>query len=377
MKWILFMLIIFNFTSCRNSNEQSEAKSSAQMQNQCNGAQTLYQQALNDINNYIQQDKFLTKANGSYYNHQSILIEQGKKTDVVALVIHGLYESPYYSTDLTTYFSNESINVLSMRLPGFFDADYTYLDDLTYEEWINAVNDVVQLVKPLGEKLIIVGHSLGGALAVHQALLSIQKGNNDIAGLFLFAPALRPAVGFGESLAMIGSIFTGIAGNSFTGTNPEDWHVSYLSGNAANQVFRLSTHIHQTFGIPDVSFADRTVRLDPYGEGIQSASDKEQIQKIYTDFSIPVYLVMVEDDNYVSSDYLHNFFEALPASTLKRKTLPSSAVVDEVKHINLNRIQFHGVTSNFEQNWWNPLLNDMTTFLDHNIRNPSYNFCAP
>lgn len=110
-----------------------------------------------------------------------------QKTKKGILLVHGLFDSPYTLRDLGQYFLTKNFLVRGLLLPGHgtVPADLLYTD---YHEWLKAVDfGMTELAKEVSE-LYILGYSLGGTLAIHQALNT----KHALKALFLLAPALRP-----------------------------------------------------------------------------------------------------------------------------------------------------------------------------------------
>lgn len=102
------------------------------------------------------------------------------------LLIHGLYDSPYSLRAIGRYFCERGFLVRSVLLPG----NGTVPGDLThvhYQDWIKATQYGVDSFRNEVEEVYLLGFSLGGALAIHYAILH----PNSIKKLFLFAPALK------------------------------------------------------------------------------------------------------------------------------------------------------------------------------------------
>lgn len=118
--------------------------------------------------------------------HESQILSHGKKTKYVVLSLPGLHESPFHLKSLNEFFFNEGANVLSLHLPGHQQKNESALNKVKAKEWEKAVADTIVMAHGLGEKLIILGYSTGGGLAVQAALQHPEEINQ----LFLFAPAL-------------------------------------------------------------------------------------------------------------------------------------------------------------------------------------------
>lgn len=102
------------------------------------------------------------------------------------ILIHGLSDSPYHMRSLAEYFRDQGFLVRAILLPGHGTKPGD-LTEITNEAWLQATDYAVQGMQSEVDQLFIGGYSLGGALAVHYALLNPQ----DLHGLLLFNPCLK------------------------------------------------------------------------------------------------------------------------------------------------------------------------------------------
>lgn len=134
-------------------------------------------------------------------NHQQKFSESiytfKKDAKLTIIYIHGLYGGAQFWKD---YFQSnfigayaltrlDQVNHISLTLPGHY-IDGTYqknIKDATFEDWKLALDETVQIAKKLKTKIILVGQSTGGLLAINHAL----KHGQDIAGLFLIEPSIE------------------------------------------------------------------------------------------------------------------------------------------------------------------------------------------
>ncbi|MBL6990278.1 MAG: alpha/beta hydrolase [Bacteriovoracaceae bacterium] len=114
-------------------------------------------------------------------------IYHGKKTEYVALLIHGLSDSPYFYKDVAPIIFNKGINVYSIRLKGH-GTKVEHLKQVSYLDWIEDVKFGMKEALKRGKKVIIAGFSTGGGLASYFA--TTKKNNAHIRGLILFSPAI-------------------------------------------------------------------------------------------------------------------------------------------------------------------------------------------
>ena len=200
------------------------------------------------------------------------------------LLIHGLTASPYLMQDLGKFFSKHCFLVRAILLPGHGTRPGDLLN-VSYNDWVKAVNYGLQSFNGQAENLFIAGYSIGGELAIHHALSSknshkrsvtsqeLKKNSPAVKGLFLFSPALKPKNGL-AFLAGTVSLF-------------KDW---------------LSITEDRDFAAYE-SF--------PYNAAAQSHQLSHEIDlllKTRTTFPIPVFLALSKDDETVDSDYTIDVF---------------------------------------------------------------------
>jgi pimeloyl-ACP methyl ester carboxylesterase len=120
--------------------------------------------------------------NGPYILHH------GQVTENVAVLIHGLSDSPFYMRGIAEHLYAKGFNVVVPLLPGhgLNDADAAMEDEALAEHWLAHSKDVIEFASHLGSKLYVGGFSTGGALAVSQYLAKPDQ----IDALMLFSGAL-------------------------------------------------------------------------------------------------------------------------------------------------------------------------------------------
>lgn len=101
------------------------------------------------------------------------------------LLIHGLFDSPFIMRDVARHFLTRGFLVRTILLPGHGTVPGDLLT-IKHQEWQKAAAYGVEQLKKDVEEVYISGYSLGGALAIDQALH-----NPTISALILFSPALE------------------------------------------------------------------------------------------------------------------------------------------------------------------------------------------
>jgi alpha-beta hydrolase superfamily lysophospholipase len=89
--------------------------------------------------------------------------------------------------DISKSYFDAGYNVYNCKLPGHFEINKTQLDSTNRAEWYASMKRDIEMAKKLGDKVVIVGHSLGGSLALRAALEYPELVN----GVVLLAPGLE------------------------------------------------------------------------------------------------------------------------------------------------------------------------------------------
>ena len=109
----------------------------------------------------------------------------------VALVVHGLSDSPYSLKHIAQALNNNDIIVYGLRLPGHGTLP-SALDDIAWQDWMAAVRVADKHIQQqhAGLPYFYVGYSTGAALGVKLAVDAIAQGRKTPDQLFLLSPAL-------------------------------------------------------------------------------------------------------------------------------------------------------------------------------------------
>ncbi|MGZ3747256.1 MAG: alpha/beta hydrolase [Pseudobdellovibrionaceae bacterium] len=163
------------------------------------------------------------------------------KTKLSILTVHGLFNHPGWMRGLARAYFQAGFNVYNTKLPGHFERDKTALDRVGREEWYQSMAKDLAMTEELGEKVVIVGHSLGGALA----LITSLKYPERVAGIVLLAPELK--------MATLSEIKAWATSKSWFGLEPRllellgqsrfDEHGRYLSSKAAMETSKILADI--------------------------------------------------------------------------------------------------------------------------------------
>lgn len=102
---------------------------------------------------------------------RSVVLDHGRRTPRVTVLLHGLTASPRTWREFARVRHARGENVLIARLPrhGHTDRMSDALEGLTRDELVAQAGRILDAAQALGEEIVLVGHSLGGALALHLA----------------------------------------------------------------------------------------------------------------------------------------------------------------------------------------------------------------
>ena len=145
------------------------------------------------------------------YRHEPIHYAGGRATaenDTAVIIIHGFTGSPHSMYPIADYLRERRYPVEMPLLTGH-GSDTAALADSTYREWLGSVELSYRRLTKLGFKVILVGMSMGGALAINiaarfkvEGLVLINPFLVDVNPMMAAARWLAPLL---PSLASIGS----------------------------------------------------------------------------------------------------------------------------------------------------------------------------
>lgn len=106
--------------------------------------------------------------------------------DVGALLLHGFSGSPTEVRGLGEHLAGAGVTVSAPLLPGH-GVDHHHLERSDRRAWRDAARDALDALQARCRRVVVVGQSMGGLLALELAA------NGGVAGVVALAPALQPA----------------------------------------------------------------------------------------------------------------------------------------------------------------------------------------
>jgi esterase/lipase len=180
------------------------------------------------------------------------------RTKYVALLLHGLSDSPYFYRDIAKIIFEKGINVLAIRNTGHGTLK-KHLGKTKRKEWYADVTYGMQKASELGENIIVAGMSLGGALAVREAQLNPQ-----VKGLILLSPAIKMPKRMAIACTMttpiirwplqgIGSLFTDTSSYQARKEYGKDVRYSGIHNKGTCQLRRINNEIERRGGFEKIN----------------------------------------------------------------------------------------------------------------------------
>ena len=191
----------------------------------------------------FEQVRAVERRQGVYEPCRSRLLDSGRATDVVVVLVHGLANCPRQFVELGERIRATGANVLILRVPRHGIADssgqrigrVSNVGGLTPEELASYGDDAVDMAAGLCEDVRVLGLSMGGVVAAW-----IAQNREDVDRVVTVAPAITlPRVpGFVDS--MFRNLFTRLPNVSLPGSAALDHAYAGGSTRALASMYRLA-----------------------------------------------------------------------------------------------------------------------------------------
>ena len=260
-----------------------------------------------------------------------------KKASCVAVVFHGLFQSPKDMQTIINYFYEKQCNVVAPLLQGHWRKDTRSFYKINHDTWKEQGLNTLKAASQMGEKIILVGHSTGGLLALSLALEQAKAYN--IKGLVLFSPALKLTT-----------------------------HVRLFAkyGSRLNLNANSLTTSHANNPSPRVPANEYEMQVRPAVAGLHVQNFLESIfengrsrEEVYKSLTVPTLLVSTENDTTVQHSEVLNMHKA-NADLFK---LISYSKSSGIKHDNIQRTALD-LESGAPASWSNPFFNAVLSEID-------------
>ncbi|NOU13946.1 MAG: alpha/beta fold hydrolase [Methylococcaceae bacterium] len=248
------------------------------------------------------EKKFYTKPQFNEINQQEtatadsspFFIRPEQVNNVGVLLVHGLLASPAELRDYANYLAGQGYTVLAVRLKGHGTSPYA-LRDQRWEDWFGSVQRGLHILKAYCARVVAIGFSTGGALA-----LTLAAEDH---------PELLGVVAVSVPLKFVNSSFMLVP--LLHGTNKLVGWVSTFEG-VKPFIDNLSEH-------PDINYRNTSVRA-LYELRLLIAHVEDQI---LPRIKLPVLVVYADQDPVVDAKCAKNVFDKLGSTTKQLKKIKS------------------------------------------------------
>lgn len=224
----------------------------------------------------------------------------GDSADVAVLLIHGINETPNACLKVAPKVAKDGIHCRAMLVDGF-GKSFRHYKESTTNDWLQSVDDEIKLLKSEHKRVVIVGHSLGGAIAIQYVL----QNPDEVDALVLVAPAIDVSNARSPILSV------------------QTWN------SLLNRTLIFSDVTQSPFGIDAVDelekrnemrmpFTPRKV-IDQTFELIERNRDQEK------ELKLPVLMLLAKHDKVIDNEAAKAFFQKLPNPQNKIMVFENSA----------------------------------------------------
>lgn len=169
--------------------------------------------------------KYCSSPSQECFDHQPMkayqIVNPEQRDSKVALLVHGLSDSPYYMKDVATSLYNNGYSVRSILLSGHGTDDPRNLNNTKAKHWVKDIKRGLEVARSLGNKITLVGFSTGGSLLSNYiAKAQLEKTDTrDIQNLVLISPALHLLNPDADKVCLVSSVTFGLL---YTGSNNQE-----------------------------------------------------------------------------------------------------------------------------------------------------------
>lgn len=232
--------------------------------------------------------------------------ELGAGDDAI-LFLHGINDSPACYRLMAEALAERGYVCHAMRLPGFAEETEVYASGKR-EEWLLALERELKVLKQNHRRVVLVAHSLGGAIAIHHLRRNPQAAD----GVVLLAPAVEVASDRSPLLP------------------PETWH------EIANRLLLSTKYTQSPFGLDAkvVTDADYPYRSPFSARPLfdQTFALIRENRKTGPQFTTPMMMILSPDDRVIDSQAAEIYFAQVAATKKELHHLEDTGHAMTVDH---------------------------------------------
>ena len=221
-------------------------------------------------------------------------------SDTALLMVHGISDSPHIYRKVSGYLSEKKVRCRCMRLTGFGESVSEY-QKANIAQWLEDVDREVKALKEKHSKVVIVAHSLGGAISIHY----VANNPGRVDGLVLAAPAVDVSSKRSPVLKV------------------RSWHKLLRS------TLCFSRITYSPFGVDALDEKERENKLrtpyTPISVIDQVFELVDRNQEAPKKLKLPICFVLAEDDQVIDNAAAKKFAEKCASDKVKLQLLDRSA----------------------------------------------------
>ena len=229
-----------------------------------------------------------------------LIAAEGEATqDTALLLLHGINASPRHYDKIAPELVKLGYSCRAMRLPGFAEPLETY-EKTTSQSWIEAVHSELEQLREKHDRVGLVAHSLGGAVAISSLLDKPDAAN--------FVVLLGPAIKVSDQRAPL--------------LSTRAWH------EFATHTFLFTDMLYSPFGMdvrdPEINDWPGRTPFTPIQvvEELYGLMDANKTRA--TEFHTPALMVLSQKDRFIDTPACQSYYQAMQSTPKSLQILKQS-----------------------------------------------------